>query len=315
MNYRVFIADNLAPKAKELLENKGFDVLYKPGLDEDGLVENIPGCHAVLVRSGVRITKKVLDAADQLKVIGRAGTGVDNIDVAYATTKGVQVLNVPGGNSVTAAEHTIGLIFAMMRNIPQADASMRGGAWNRKAFAGHELTGKTLGVAGFGRVGNLVADRALGLRMRVLGFDPVLPDFMIEAGGAIPVEFDELLAKSDILTLHMPLNDTTRGLINADTLAKMKKGSYIINVARGPIIDTAALYDAIKSGHIAGAAIDVYDQEPPKDNPLVDLPNVVTTPHLGASTKEAQERVSVSIAVQAGDFLTKGIIFGAVNHL
>ncbi len=315
MSYKVFIADKLNPKAKEILESRGFEVLFLTGLDEDGLVENIKGCHAVLVRSGVKITKRVIDAADQLKVIGRAGTGVDNIDVAYATTKGIQVLNVPGGNSVAAAEHTIGLIFALMRNIPQANASLRSGAWNRHAFVGHELTGKTLGVAGFGRVGSLVADRALGLRMHVLAYDPVLPDFVIEAGGAVPVKFDELLERADILTLHMPLNDRTRGLINADTLSKMRQGSYLVNVARGPIVDTSALYDALKSGHIAGAAIDVYDQEPPRDNPLIGLPNVVATPHLGASTREAQERVSVSIAIQAADFLAHGIIFGAVNRL
>lgn len=315
MNYRVFIADKLAAKTQDLLEKRGFDVLKKTGLDEDGLVENIPGCHAILVRSAVKVTKRVIDAADRLKVIGRAGTGVDNIDVAYATTKGIQVLNVPGGNSVTAAEHTIGMIFALMRNIPQADESMRAGKWNRAAFVGHELTGKTLGVAGFGRVGRLVADRALGLSMHVLGFDPVLPDFMIEANGAVPTEFEDLLSQADILTLHMPLNDSTRGLINGDNLAKMKAGAYVINVARGPIVDTKALYEAIISGHIAGAAIDVYDQEPPTDNPLIGLPNVITTPHLGASTREAQERVSISIAVQAADFLTRGIIFGAVNRL
>ena len=313
MSYKIFIADKLSVKAKELLEGRGFDVLFKPGLDEDGLVANIPGCHAVLVRSGVRITKRVIDAADHLKAIGRAGTGVDNIDVAYATQRGMQVMNVPGGNSVTAAEHTIGMIFALLRNIPQGNASLRAGEWNRSAFVGHELTGKTLGVAGFGRVGSLVADRGLGLRMRVLGFDPVLPDFLIQGAGAVAVDFETLVSQADILTLHMPLNDSTRGLINADVMAKMKKGSYLVNVARGPIVNTQALYDALQSGHLAGAALDVYDTEPPKDNPLISLPNVVATPHLGASTREAQERVAVSIAVQAADFLTKGIVFGAVN--
>jgi len=303
MSFKIFIADKLSVKAKELLETRGFEVLFKPGLDEDGLVDNIPGCHAVLVRSGVRITKRVIDAANQLKAIGRAGTGVDNIDVAYATTRGIQVMNVPGGNSVTAAEHTIGLIFALLRNIPQGNASLKSGQWNRSAFVGHELTGKTLGVAGFGRVGSIVADRGLGLRMRVLGYDPVLPDFMIEGAGAVPVDFDTLIAESDIVTLHMPLNDSTRGLINAEVLEKMKPGSYLINVARGPILDTQALQEALKSGHIAGAALDVYDTEPPKDNPLISLDNVVATPHLGASTREAQERVSVSIAVQAADYL------------
>ena len=315
MRYRIFIADKLSEQSKEVLEARGFDVLFKPGLDEEGLVRNIPGYHAILVRSEVKITKRVLDAADQLKMIGRAGTGVDNIDVDYATKKGIQVMNVPGANAVAAAEHTIGLMLALFRNIPQANASLRSGQWNRAAFVGHELTGKTLGVAGFGRVGSIVADRAMGLRMRALGYDPVLPDFVIESSGAIPVEFDELLGQSDILTLHIPLNNATHGLINANTLAKMKPGAYLINVARGPIVDTPALYEAIKSGHIAGAAIDVYDREPPKDNPLIGLPNVVTTPHLGASTMESRERVSRMIALQTADFLTRGIVFGAVNKL
>ena len=259
------------------------------------------------------MTKRVIDAGLNLKAIGRAGTGVDNIDVAYATTKGIQVMNVPGGNSVTAAEHTIGLIFALLRNIPQANASLKAGEWNRHAFVGRELTGKTLGVVGYGRVGKIVADRARGLKMNVMAFDPQVPDFIMESDGVVPATFDEIIEKADIVTIHVPLNDKTRGLFNADVFGRMKDGAYLINVARGPIVDTMALYDALKSGKLAGAAVDVYDVEPPKDNPLIQLPNVVSTPHLGASTKEAQERVAISIAKQVADFLEKGIVFGAVN--
>ncbi len=318
MSFRVLIADKLDKQAVPILVDAGFEVVNKPGMSEDEIAAAIPGFDGVIVRSAAKITAKIIAAADCLKVIGRAGTGVDNIDVKAATAKGILVMNVPGGNTVTAAEHAVAMMLSMSRMIPQADASMKAGKWEKSSFTGYEITGKTLGVVGFGKIGQIVADRAMGLRMRVVAFDPVVPPFVIEAAGVTPVAtVAELMAVADIVSVHTPLNDKTRGLIGADALAAAKTGVMIVNCARGNIVDETALIDALKSGKVRSAAIDVWSAEPfaPDSTAaaLAALPNVIATPHLGASTHEAQNRVALSIARQIRDFLNSGAKFGAVN--
>jgi len=314
MSFRVLIADKLDKQAVPILVDAGFEVVNKPGLNEDEIVAAIKGFDAVIVRSAAKITAKIIDAADCLKVIGRAGTGVDNIDVKAATARGILVMNVPGGNTVTAAEHAVAMMLSMSRMIPQANASMKAGKWEKSAFTGFEITGKTLGVVGFGKIGQIVADRALGLRMKVVAFDPVVPPFVIEAAGVTPVAtVKELMAQSDFVSVHTPLVDRTRGLIGAEALAAAKDGVMVVNCARGGIVDEAALIDALNSGKVKSAAIDVWSTEPVTDNPLALMPNVIATPHLGASTHEAQNRVALSIARQIRDFLNNGAKFGAVN--
>jgi len=314
MSFRVLIADKLDKQAVPILVDAGFEVVNKPGLNEDEIVAAIKGFDAVIVRSAAKITAKIIDAADCLKVIGRAGTGVDNIDVKAATARGILVMNVPGGNTVTAAEHAVAMMLSMSRMIPQANASMKAGKWEKSAFTGFEITGKTLGVVGFGKIGQIVADRALGLRMKVVAFDPVVPPFVIEAAGVTPVAtVKELMAQSDFVSVHTPLVDKTRGLIGAEALAAAKDGVMVVNCARGGIVDEAALIDALNSGKVKSAAIDVWSTEPVTDNPLALMPNVIATPHLGASTHEAQNRVALSIARQIRDFLNNGAKFGAVN--
>lgn len=316
MAQRILIADKLAKSADGILIAAGFDVDRRVGLSEDELVKAVDGATAILVRSAVKVTTPIIAGGRELKVIGRAGTGVDNIDVSSATNSNVLVMNVPGGNTVTAAEHTIGLMFAMARMIPQGNASLAGGAWERSKFTGRELTGKTLGIIGFGAIGKVVADRAMGLRMRVACYDPVVPLFEIEGAGAIACEtIEELLAVADIVTVHTPLNNATRGILGAKAFASMKDGAMVINCARGGIVDEDALYNALVSSKISGAAIDVWTSEPPTDRRLIGLPNVVATPHLGASTCEAQVRVADSIARQVRDYLVKGSLFGAVNSI
>ncbi len=315
MSYKVLIADKVAPVASEVLGAAGFEVAVRPGLGEDALAQTIPPFHAVLVRSAVRVTGRVIEAATNLKVIGRAGAGVDNIDVPAATSRGILVMNVPGGNSVTAAEHTIALIFAMARHLPQACASLQGGQWERSHFVGRELTGKTLGLVGYGAVGRIVADRALGLRMKVLAYDPFVPSFMMEAAGVTAVEnLSDLLDAADIVSLHVPLNDATRNLLGREAIRRMKKGAMLVNCARGGLVDETALVEALDDGHLSAAAIDVWSLEPPpQGHPLLSHPRVVATPHLGASTHEAQERVAQAIAAQVRDFLLHGRRVGAVN--
>jgi D-3-phosphoglycerate dehydrogenase len=314
MSYRVLIADKLDKKAAPILVEAGLDVVNKPGMSEDELVNEIKGFDAVLVRSAVKITARIIEASDCLKVIGRAGTGVDNIDVKAATAKGILVMNVPGGNTVTAAEHAIALMLSMARNVPQGDASMKRGEWERTAYTGYEITGKTLGVVGFGKIGAVVADRGLGLRMKVIAYDPMVPPFVIEATGVEPAEdLKSLMAVSDFVSVHTPLSEKTRGLIGAEALKGAKDGVMIINCARGGVVDEDALFDALASGKVRAAAIDVWSTEPPVGNRLVGLPNVVATPHLGASTHEAQKRVAISIARQVRDFLFSNNRYGAVN--
>lgn len=315
MSFRVLIADKVESIAAEVLTEAGFEVVSKPGLTEEALVAVVQPYHAILVRSAVKVTASVLEAAHNLKAVGRAGAGVDNIDVAAATSRGVLVMNVPGGNSVTAAEHTLALIFAAARLIPQAVASLRAGQWDRNRFVGFELTGKTLGLIGYGAVGRLVADRALGLRMRVVALDPQVPAFVMEGGGVRPArDLDDLLQSSDVVSLHVPLNHETRNLLSREAIRRMKPGAILVNCARGGLIDEAALLEALNDGHVAAAAIDVWLPEPPPaEHPLIGHPKVVATPHLGASTHEAQVRVAQAIAVQVRDYLLYGRKIGAVN--
>lgn len=314
MAYRVLVSETLAPEGLEILRReRDIEVTERPPLKGPELAAEIAGYDALIVRSGAKVTAEAIAAGDKLKVIGRAGIGVDNIDVAAATRRGIVVMNTPGGNNVTTAEHAISLLLACARFIPQADASLRAGRWERAKFTGTEVTGKTLGVIGLGNIGRIVADRATGLEMKVLAYDPfVTPETKPLEVELVPLE--ELYARSDFVTVHVPLTNDTRNLIDAKAFARMKRGVRIVNCARGGIVDEAALADAILAGSVAGAAIDVFSEEPPaKDNPLLSLPQVVVTPHLGASTGEAQINVAIAIAEQVCAFLTRGAITSAVN--
>jgi len=310
---RILATDNLKKEGVELLQKAGFDVEATGKLSPEELKEKIKGVDVLIVRSGTKVTQEVIEASDKLKIIGRAGVGVDNIDIPSATRKGIVVMNAPTGNTVSAAEHAIALLLALARNIPWAHASLIKGEWDRKRFMGTEVYGKTLGIIGLGRVGTHVAKCALGLGMKVLGYDPFISREAAERIGVKMVEFDELLSLSDFITLHVPLTPHTRHLIGEKEFQKMKKGVRIINSARGGVIDEEALYNAIKEGIVKGAALDVFEEEPPKDCPLIGLPEVIVTPHLGASTLEAQFNVAVEIASQIVDALKKGIYRNALN--
>ena len=289
------------------------EVEYRPGIKGDDLLREIALADALIVRSETKVTADVLAAAGQLKVIGRAGVGVDNVDLPAASRRGIVVMNTPGGNTVATAEHAIALMMSLARRIPQANMALKAGKWEKSKNMGVELADKTLGVIGFGNVGRVVTDRALGLKMRVLVHDPfVVPEKVIGAG-ATPVELDQLFADSDFITIHAVKNEKTVNLINAANIAKMKKGVRLINAARGVIVNDADLLAALQAGQVAGAAIDVYPVEPCTDSPYFGLDNVVATPHLGASTSEAQELVAVAIARQVLDFLLKGVALNAVN--
>ena len=312
MPYRVLISEELAPEGLAILRaEKDIEVVERPPLKGPELAKEIGDFDALIVRSGAKVTAEVIAAATKLKVIGRAGIGVDNIDVPAATRRGIVVVNTPGGNNVTTAEHAISLLLSCARFIPQANASLRAGKWERSKFTGTEVTGKTLGVIGLGNIGRIVADRALGLQMKVVAFDP----FVTEETKPMQVELvslDELFGRADFVTVHVPATNETRGLIDAAAIAKMKKGVRIVNCARGGIVDEQAVADAIASGQVAGAAFDVFSQEPPDEkNPVIQLPTVVATPHLGASTGEAQ--TNVAIAAQVSAFLLRGAITAAVN--
>jgi D-3-phosphoglycerate dehydrogenase len=310
---RILIADPVAPEGVEMLRAVG-DVDVNTGLAPDALIALIGGYEALVVRSETKVTRQVIEAAKKLVAIGRAGVGVDNIDLAAATERGVVVVNAPQGNTVAAAEHTIALLMALARHIPQADASMRSGKWARKDFVGTELRGKTLGVVGLGPIGSEVARRGLGLEMRVVANDPFVPEERVRSLGAEPVTFEELLATSDFITVHVPLTPSTKGMIGAEQFARMKDGVRILNVARGGIVDELALAQAVKAGKVAGAAIDVFTAEPiSADNPLLGDPRIITTPHLGASTAEAQERVALDVAEQIVDILAGRPARYAVN--
>ncbi len=312
---KVLVSDKLSETAVQIFRDRGIDVDFMPdlGKDKDGLRDIIGKYDGLAIRSATKATPKLLEAADNLKVIARAGIGVDNVDIPAASKKGVIVMNTPFGNSITTAEHAIALMFAVARQLPEANASTQAGKWEKSKFMGTEITNKTLGLIGAGNIGSIVANRALGLKMKVIAYDPFLSEERAAKIGVTKVELDELLAKADFITLHVPLTDKTRGILNAEAIAKMKKGVRIINCARGGLVDEAALAEALKSGQVAGAGFDVYEVEPAKDSPLFGLPNVVCTPHLGASTTEAQENVAVQVAEQMSDYLLTGAITNSLN--
>ncbi len=312
---RVLISDALSPAAVQIFRDRGVDVDFQPdlGKDKDRLAAIIGDYDGLAIRSATKVTAKILENAKNLKVIGRAGIGVDNVDIPAASSRGVIVMNTPFGNSITTAEHAIALMFALAREIPAADASTQAGKWEKNRFMGVEITGKTLGVIGCGNIGAIVAERGVGLRMKVIAYDPFLsPERALDLG-VEKVELDELLQRADFITLHTPLTDKTRNILSAEALAKAKKGVRIINCARGGLVDEAALRAALDSGHVAGAAFDVFVEEPAKDNVLFGHPNVVCTPHLGAATTEAQENVALQVAEQMSDYLLRGAIQNAVN--
>ena len=312
---RIFISDKLETGGIDMLKASGLDIDNRPGLKDAALLEALQAADGMIVRSETKVTAQLLEQPGKLRAIVRAGVGVDNIDVAAATRKGIVVMNTPGGNTISTAEQTITLMMALARHTAAADASVRSGKWERTKFVGTQLAGKTLGVVGLGRIGREVARRAAGLDMKVIGFDPFFsPDFAGKLGIETASDLASLLPKIDFLTVHTPLSPETTNLIGAAQIALMKKGARILNGARGGIINEEALIDALKSGHLAGAALDVFVQEPPPpDHPLLKLPNVVVTPHLGASTTEAQESVALEAAQLLIDYLTKGSVQHAVN--
>ncbi len=310
---RVLISDKLSPAAVAIFKERGVEVDVKPGLDKDELAKIIGAYDGLAIRSATKVTAKLLEKATKLKVVGRAGIGVDNVDIPAATARGVIVMNTPFGNSITTAEHAIALMFALARQIPSADASTQAGKWEKNRFMGVELTGKILGIIGCGNIGSIVAERGLGLKMRVIAFDPFLSPERAEQIGVEKVELDDLLKRADVITLHTPMTAQTKNILSAENIAKTKKGVRIINCARGGLVDEAALRAALDSGHVAGAAFDVFIEEPATANPLFGHPNVVATPHLGASTNEAQENVALQVAEQMSDYLMRGAISNAVN--
>ncbi len=310
---KLLISDDLNPRAAEILREHGVDVDVKTDLSPDDLSAIIGDYDGLAVRSATKVTADLLAAASNLRVVGRAGIGVDNIDIPAATAKGVVVMNTPFGNAVTTAEHAITMMLSLARQIPAANSSTQAGKWEKSKFIGTEITGKVLGIIGCGSIGTIVADRALGLRMRVLGFDPYLTPENAKRSGIEKVELNDLLARADFITLHTPITDATRNIISADALNRTKIGVRIINCARGGLIDEVALAAALSTGHVAGAALDVFASEPATENLLFGMQNVVATPHLGASTIEAQEKVALQLAEQLADFLTKGAVTNALN--
>ncbi|MEI7669575.1 MAG: phosphoglycerate dehydrogenase, partial [Pseudomonadota bacterium] len=310
---KVLIADKLSPQAIEVFKQNKVDVDVKTGLTPEELLKIIHEYDGIAIRSATKVTAKVLEAGKKLRVVGRAGIGVDNVDVKAATSAGVVVMNTPFGNSVTTAEHAISLMMSLARQIPVANSSTHAGKWEKNKFMGVEISGKTLGLIGCGNIGSIVADRAHGLKMKVISYDPFLTKEKADSIQVEKVELDELLARADFITLHTPLTDSTRNILNKDTLAKTKKGVRIINCARGGLVNEADLKAAIDSGQVAGAGFDVFEEEPAKENILFGLENFICTPHLGASTSEAQENVAVQVAEQMSEYLTIGTITNAVN--
>lgn len=310
---KVLISDKMDPNAAQIFRERGCEVDEITGKTPEELKAIIGQYDGLAIRSATKVTKDILDAATNLKVIGRAGIGVDNVDIPAASSKGVVVMNTPFGNSITTAEHAIALIFALARQLPEADASTQAGKWEKNRFMGVELTGKTLGLIGAGNIGSIVASRALGLKMKVVAYDPFLtPERAIEIG-VEKTDLDTLLARADFITLHTPLTDQTRNILSRENLARTKKGVRIVNCARGGLIDEAALKDGLDSGHIAGAALDVFVEEPAKQSPLFGTPNFICTPHLGASTNEAQVNVALQVAEQMADYLVNGGVTNALN--
>jgi D-3-phosphoglycerate dehydrogenase len=310
---KVLISDKLSPAAVEIFSARGIDVDFKPGLPPAELRAAIAPYDGLAIRSATKVTRELLDAAANLKVVGRAGIGVDNVDVKSATARGVVVMNTPNGNAITTAEHAIALMFALARQIPEASASTKSGKWEKNRFMGMELSGKTLGLIGCGNIGSIVANRAVGLHMKVIAYDPFLSEKRALELGVEKVELDALLARADIVSLHAPLTDSTRNILSREAIAATKRGVRIVNCARGGLLDEAALAEALQSGHVAGAALDVFEAEPATASPLFALENVVCTPHLGAATTEAQENVALQVAEQMSDFLLTGAVANAVN--
>jgi D-3-phosphoglycerate dehydrogenase len=310
---KVLISDKMDPRAAQIFRERGVEVDEITGKTPDELKAIIGQYDGLAIRSSTKVTKDILEAATNLKVVGRAGIGVDNVDIPAASAKGVVVMNTPFGNSITTAEHAIALMFALARDLPEADKSTQAGKWEKNRFMGVEVTNKTLGLIGAGNIGSIVADRALGLRMKVIAFDPFLSPERAKDIGVEKVELDELFKRADFITLHTPLTDKTRNIIDAKALAKMKKGVRIINCARGGLVDEQALVEALNSKQVAGAAFDVFVEEPAQNNPLFELPNFIATPHLGASTTEAQENVALQVAEQISAYLMTGEITNALN--
>ncbi|EDZ43243.1 MAG: phosphoglycerate dehydrogenase [Planktotalea sp.] len=312
---KVLVSDKLSESAVQIFRDAGIDVDFQPelGKDKAKLAEVIGQYDGLAIRSATKVTEKILNAATNLKVIARAGIGTDNIDKVAASKKGVIVMNTPFGNMITTAEHAIAMMFAVARQIPEASASTHAGKWEKSKFMGVELTNKTLGVIGAGNIGGIVCDRARGLKMKVVAYDPFLGEEKAEKMGVEKVELDELLARADFISLHVPFTDATANILSRENLAKTKNGVRIINCARGGLVDEGALADMLKSGHIAGAAFDVFKEEPATENALFDLPNVVCTPHLGAATTEAQENVALQVAQQMSNYLNTGAVENALN--
>lgn len=313
-SFKILICDELAPQAMEVFRSRGFEPEVATGMKEDELVARVKGVHALVVRSATKVTRRVIEAADVLRVVGRAGVGVDNVDCDAASERGVVVMNTPTGNTTTTAELALALMFALARHVAKADRETKQGGWGKKGMMGTEITGKTLGVIGLGRIGRVVADRALGLKMKVLAHDPFLPAGASPMAGVELADLDTLLARSDFVTLHVPLLDGTRNLLSKERIAKMKKGARLINCARGGLVDEAAALDAVEKKHLAGLALDVLAEEPPaKGHPLLGKDDVLVTPHLGASSNEAQLAVAVDVARQIAEFLLDGVANNAVN--
>jgi D-3-phosphoglycerate dehydrogenase / 2-oxoglutarate reductase len=312
---KVLVSDKLSPTAVQIFRDRGIDVDFEPdlGKDKEKLAEVIGQYDGLAIRSATKVTESILRHADNLKVVGRAGIGTDNVDKEASSKRGVIVMNTPFGNMITTAEHAIAMMFSVARQIPEASASTHAGKWEKSKFMGVELTGKTLGVIGAGNIGGIVCDRALGLKMKVVAYDPFLGAEKAEKMGVEKVELDELLTRADFITLHVPLTDMTRNILSREALEKAKPGVRVINCARGGLVDEDALADLLKSGHVAGAAFDVFSVEPAKDSPLFNLPNVVCTPHLGAATTEAQENVALQVAEQMSDYLLTGAVTNALN--
>jgi D-3-phosphoglycerate dehydrogenase / 2-oxoglutarate reductase len=310
---KVLISDNISPKCTEILKNAGLEVDIKVGMKPEELKACIGDYQGLIIRSATKVTSEIIDAATSLKVIGRAGSGLDNVDRTAATKKGIVVMNTPGGNTITTAEHTIALMVSLARQVPQATMSIKAGNWEKKKFMGVELFNKTLGIVGIGNIGSQVAKRMQAFAMNVIAFDPFLSEDKAKAMGVEKVDLRELFRRSDFITVHTPLTAETKNLINRETLAIMKPGVRIINCARGGIVSEKDLYDALVEGKVGGAALDVFEKEPPENNPLLTLDTVIATPHLGASTKEAQENVAVAVAEQVVDYLVNGTIRNAVN--
>ncbi len=312
---KVLVSDKLSETAVQIFRDRGIDVTFDPtiGKDKDRLLQMIGEYDGLAIRSATKVSDKVLAAASKLKVIGRAGIGVDNVDIPAASKRGIIVMNTPFGNSITTAEHAIAMMMAVARQIPEANSSTHAGKWEKSRFMGVELTGKTLGVVGAGNIGSIVIDRAHGLKMKVIAYDPFLSEDRADKLGVEKVDLDTLLGRADFVTLHVPVTDKTRDILSAEAIAKLKPGVRLINCARGGLVDEDALAIALKSGHVAGAAFDVFATEPATESPLFNLPNVVVTPHLGAATTEAQENVALQIAEQMSDYLLTGAVSNALN--